>query len=135
MAHRLKDKVAIVTGAGSVGPGMGNGKASAVLYAREGARVVLVDLNLEAAQETERMIREEGGTCIAMAADVTRAEDCERVVSTCVAEYGGVDILHNNVGITKAGGPVDQSEEDWDRIMGVNVKSMFLMCKYVLPEM
>mgnify|MGYP006295228743 CR=1 FL=1 len=135
MADRLKDKVAIVTGAGSVGPGVGNGKASAILYAREGARVVLVDLKAEAAEETERIIRDEGGICMAVAADVTKAADCKRVVDTCVAEYGGVDILHNNVGITKAGGPVEQSEEDWDRIMGVNVKSMFLMCKYAIPEM
>jgi NAD(P)-dependent dehydrogenase (short-subunit alcohol dehydrogenase family) len=135
MADRLKSKVAIVTGAGSVGPGVGNGKASAILYAREGARVVLVDLNLDAARETERIIREEGGICTAVAADVTKSVDCKRVVDTCVAEYGGLDILHNNVGVTKAGGAVEQSEEDWDRIMTVNVKSMFLMCKFAVPEM
>jgi NAD(P)-dependent dehydrogenase (short-subunit alcohol dehydrogenase family) len=135
MAERLKDKAAIVTGAGSVGPGMGNGKASAVLYAREGARVVLVDLNLDAAKETEKIIRDEGGICMAIAADVTKSDDCRRIVDTCVSEYGGVDILHNNVGVTKAGGPVEQSEEDWDRIMAVNAKSMFLMCKFAIPEM
>lgn len=113
MADRLKNKVAIVTGAGSVGPGVGNGKASAILYARESARVVLVDLNLDAARETERIIREERGICTAVAADVTKAADCARVVETCVLEHGGADILHNNVGVTKAGGPVEQSEEDW----------------------
>lgn len=136
MADRMKDKVAIVTGAGSVGPGMGNGKASAILYAREGARVLLVDRNLEAAEETQRMIQDEGGICAAVAADVTRVDDCRRVVESCVSQFGGVvSVLHNNVGITKAGGPVEQSEEDWDHIMTVNAKSMFLMCKFTIPEM
>ena len=135
MGKRLKEKVAIVTGAGSIGPGIGNGKATAVLFAREGARVMLVDNNLKAADETKRFIEEEGGDCMAFEADVTSSSGCEVMVGKCLEKYGRIDILHNNVGIGGYGGPVETSEEDWDRIMTVNLKSMFLTCKYVLPHM
>jgi len=135
MGERLKGKVAIVTGAGSVIPGMGNGKATAILFAREGARVMLVDYNLEAAEETKRIIYEEGGDCTTFKADVSKASDCQSMVETCVQKFGRVDILHNNVGIGGYGGPVETSEEDWDRMIDVNLKSMFLTCKYVLPYM
>jgi NAD(P)-dependent dehydrogenase (short-subunit alcohol dehydrogenase family) len=135
MAERLKGKAAVVTGAGSSGPGMGNGKAAAILFAREGARVVLVDLKEEAVRETESMIRQEGGECLSIAANVINSADCERIVTACTQEFGSLDVLHNNVGITKAGGPVEMSEEDWERIMAVNLKSMFLMAKYALPQM
>ena len=135
MGKRVKGKVAIVTGAGSIGPGMGNGKASAIVYAREGARVMLVDYNLEAAEETKHLIDEEGGDCITFKADVSKSSDCQSIVEKCIQTFGKVDILHNNVGIDIPGGVVEMSEEDWDRMMNVNLKSMFLTCKYVLPYM
>jgi NAD(P)-dependent dehydrogenase (short-subunit alcohol dehydrogenase family) len=135
MGDRLKGKVAIVTGAGSIGPGVGNGKASAIVYAREGARVMLVDLNLKAAEETKRLTDKEGGDCIAFKADVTKASDCQAMVDQCIQTFGRIDILHNNVGIVEPGGPVEVSEESWDRVMNVNLKSIFLTCKYVLPHM
>lgn len=135
MGERLKDKVAIVTGAGSILAGMGNGKATAIVFAREGAKVMAVDYNLEAAVETKRMIDQEGGECITFKADVSRASDCQSMVETCIQTFGKVDILHNNVGISLWGGAVETSEEDWDRVIDVNLKSMFLTCKYVLPYM
>ena len=135
MGERVKGKVAIVTGAGSIGPGMGNGKASAILYAREGAKVMLVDCNLEAAEETKRLIDEEGGDCITFKADVSKSSDCRSMVEKCIQTFGRIDILHNNVGIAASGGAVETSEETWDRLMNVNLKSMFLTCKYVLPYM
>ncbi|MCH8205855.1 MAG: SDR family oxidoreductase [Chloroflexi bacterium] len=135
MGDRVKGKVAIVTGAGSVGVGVGNGKAAAILYAREGARVLLVDHNLEAAEETKKLIDEEGGDCMTSQADVSKADDCRRIVEECIAAYGRLDILHNNVGIEIPGGIQDISEEDWDRTLDVNLKSVFLMCKYALPQM
>jgi NAD(P)-dependent dehydrogenase (short-subunit alcohol dehydrogenase family) len=135
MSGRVEGKVAIVTGAGSVGPGIGNGRAAAIVYAREGARVVLVDLDLESAQVTETMIRHEGWEAFAFRADVSDAGDCRRVVEECLARYGRVDILHNNVGIEIPGGLADTTEESWDRTMAVNLKSMFLLCKEVVPPM
>ena len=135
MANRLKDKVAIVTGAGSRGPGWGNGKATAVLFAREGARIFAVDTNIGAAKETRALIEVEGGECATFEADVSRAVEVEAMVAACVERYGRVDVLHNNVGIGALGGPVDLNEEDWDRLFAVNVKSVFLTCKHVLPIM
>ena len=135
MGDRVKDRVAIVTGAGSVGEGIGNGKAAAILYAREGARLLLVDYNLAAAEETKRLIEEEGGECITSQADVSKAADCRRIVEECVSAYGRIDILHNNVGIEIPGGIEEISEEDWDRTLDVNLKSVFLTCKYALPHM
>ena len=135
MGDRVKGKVAIVTGAGSVGPGVGNGKAAAIVYAREGARVMLVDYNLKAAEETKALIDQEGGNCITFKADVSQSNDCKRIIENCIQTYGRVDILHNNVGIEVPGGIDEISEEDWDRMMNVNLKSMFLTCKYALPYM
>jgi len=135
MGDRLKDKVALVSGAGSSGPGWGNGKATAVLFAREGAKVLAVDINRDAALETKRIIEAEGGTCAAVAGDVSRADDATAMVDTCIAAFGRVDVLHNNVGIVEVGGPVETSEESWDRVNDVNLKSMFLTCKHVLPHM
>lgn len=134
---RLKDKVAIVVGAGQTpGDTMGNGRATAILFAREGARVVLVDSNYESALETQKMIEAEGGACFSFKADVTREDDCKAFVQTTVDAYEKVDILHNNVGI---GGGDDEilslSEESWDRIMTVNLKGMFLSSRSVLPVM
>src|SRR4051812_24366333 len=133
MDHKLQDKVALVFGAGAIGPGWGNGKAAAVAYARAGARVVAIDLNAEAAAATCELIAAEGHDALAVAADATRLGDVQRAVDAALAAFGRVDILHNNVGITSQGGPVETSEEVWDRVMTVNVMSMFLTCKSVLP--
>jgi NAD(P)-dependent dehydrogenase (short-subunit alcohol dehydrogenase family) len=136
MGDRLKGKVAIVTGAGSGVPGvMGNGKAASIVYAREGTRVMLVDCNLEAAEETKRLIDTQGGESIAFRADVSNSGDCEVVIEKCIQTYGKIDILHNNVGIEIPGGMNDTSEENWDRTVNVNLKGTFLMCKFALPYM
>jgi len=135
MGDRLKEKVALVSGAGSSGPGWGNGKATAVLFAREGARILAADINLDAAVETKRIIEREGGICEAAAGDVSFAEDVAAVVDTCMAAFGRIDVLHNNVGIVEVGGPVETTEDSWDRVNDVNLKSMFLTCKQVLPHM
>jgi NAD(P)-dependent dehydrogenase (short-subunit alcohol dehydrogenase family) len=129
-------KVAIVTGAGSNGPGIGNGKAAAIVYAREGARVMLADRNLAAAEETQRLIEEEGGDSFPFRADVARAADCQAMADACADRYGRIDILHNNVAIPgQAGGPVEVSEESWVETLAVNLTSVFLTCKYVIPYM
>jgi NAD(P)-dependent dehydrogenase (short-subunit alcohol dehydrogenase family) len=136
MSDRLKGMVAIVTGAGSRGPGVGNGKAAAVLFAREGARVCLVDAVLARAEETQAMIRGEGGDCFAMQADVSASEDCKAIVDETVRRYGRLDILHNNVGIDPGlVTVVDVDEATWDETMDVNVKSMMLMSKHAIPVM
>ncbi|MGQ0664533.1 MAG: SDR family NAD(P)-dependent oxidoreductase [Pseudomonadota bacterium] len=135
MAGRLQGKVAIVTGAGSSGPGWGNGKATAVLFARQGAKVFGVDLRPQAAAETKAIIDAEGGVSTMHAADVSLGPEVKTLVERCLGTYGRIDILHNNVGIVELGGPVETSEEDWDRIARINLKSMFLTCKYVLPQM
>jgi len=135
VGNRLEKRVAIVTGAGSIGPGVGNGKAASIVYAREGARVLLVDRDLAAAEETCRLIRDEGGQAAPFACDVTSSAECRRMAEACLEQFGSIDVLHNNVGITMAGGPVETSEEDWDRLMRVNLTSIFLTCKHVLPHM
>jgi len=136
MTGRLEGKVAIVTGAGSALPGWGNGKATAVLFAREGAKVMLVDNRLESMKETESMIRQEGGTCESAVCDVSSAEQVSMMVTrTCEAFGGRIDVLHNNVGIAIHGDAMELSEWEWDRVQAVNVKSMFLTCKFVLPVM
>ena len=135
MGERLKNKVAIVTGAGSIGPGWGNGKATAVLFAREGAKVFAVDLNPAAAEETKSIIDREGGVCKVMKVDVSRPDDVRWMIDQCIGTFGRIDILHNNVGIVVLGGLAETSEETWDRVMSVNLKSMFLTCKYSLPHM
>jgi len=135
VSNRVKGKVAIVTGAGSIGLGMGNGKASAIVYAREGAQVMIVDCNIDAANETRDLIQEEGGDCIVFKADVSKSNDCKSIVENCIQTYGRIDILHNNVGIEVPGGINEIDEEDWDKTMTVNLKSMFLTCKYSIPHM
>ena len=132
---RLEGKVAIVTGAGSSGQGIGNGKATAVLFAREGAKVLLVDAVRERAEETLIMIKEEGGEASVFRADVTSAEECRHMVDAAVERYGRVDILDNNVGISQRGTVVEVSEEDWDRVMTVNLKAMVLASKAAIPKM
>jgi NAD(P)-dependent dehydrogenase (short-subunit alcohol dehydrogenase family) len=138
MGDRLKGKVAIVTGAGSSpGEGIGNGKATAVIFAREGASVMLVDLRLEAAEETKRMIDAEGGRSIVFQADVSQSKDCQAMVEQCLKTYGQIDILHNNVGVEEggAGGVLEFDDSVWNRVMNINLKSMFLTCGAVIPQM
>ena len=132
---RLEGKVAIVTGAGSSGPGIGNGKATAVMFAREGAKVLLTDAVAQRAEETLAMIREEGGEASVFQADVINADDCRRMVEAGVDRYGRLDILHNNVGISGRGTVVEVTEELWDRVMTVNVKSIVLTSRYAIPRM
>jgi NAD(P)-dependent dehydrogenase (short-subunit alcohol dehydrogenase family) len=132
---RLQDKVAIVSGAGSRGPGMGNGKATAILFAREGAKVVAADLNLDAAEETVAIIESEGGEAMAYQADVTKEPDAKALVDATVSKYGKLDILFNNVGIGLGGLGLGVTSEDWDTVMRVNLKSVLFMCKYAVPRM
>lgn len=133
---RLSGKVAIVTGAGSQGDGVGTGKAIAVLMAGEGARVCLVDREPARAQETLAMIQAQGGEAFVCAADVTQAEDCERIVAQTTQRYGGLDILVNNVGIASAPGGFDHFDESaWTRVLDVNLRSAVLMCRHAVPRM
>ena len=126
MPGRLAGKVAVVTGAGSRGPGLGNGKATAMLFAREGAAVLCVDQVLARAEETVAQIAAEGGRALAHAADVTRKADCEAMVEAALQRLGGLDVLHNNVGIEARQSLLDTTEEQWDRVMAVDLKSMLL---------
>ena len=135
MADRLKGKVALVVGAGSVGPGWGNGKATAVAFAREGARVFCADINQTAAEETAKIIADEGGDAAAHRTDVGKAADVAALVEACTAKYGRIDVLDNNVGIAETGGVVELSEATWDHVFNVNLKSAFLTMKYVIPLM
>ncbi len=134
--QRLAGKVALVTGAGSRGPGIGNGRACAVLLARHGAKLALVDLNEQHAQDTARLIADEGGECIVTAADVSRLDDCRLAVEACVAKWGRLDILVNNVGIDgPPGDSVDVDFDAWDLAMAVNVKAPVMMVKLAVPHM
>jgi NAD(P)-dependent dehydrogenase (short-subunit alcohol dehydrogenase family) len=135
MSDRLKDKVALVVGAGSIGPGWGNGKATAVLFAREGAKVLAADVNLKAAEETCAIIKGEGGEAAPFQADVSKAGQVRAMVDACIQRFGRIDVLHNNVGIVALGGPVETEEKDWDRVHDVNLKSFYLTCKHALPHM
>ena len=135
MPGRLEGKVALVTGAGSSGAGWGNGKATAVLFAREGAAVFAVDVDERAAAATAAVIEDEGGTCAVYAADVGDADAITGMVDACIDRFGRIDVLHNNVGVAGLGGVVEESEESWDRVLRVNLKSVFLTCKHVIPHM
>ena len=134
---RLEGKVAIVVGAGQTpGETIGNGRATAVLFAREGAQILAVDRNLQSATETAEMIRAEGGDCTPFAADVTREDDCRAFAAACVERYGRIDVLQNNVGIgTGDKGVTSLEAEVWDHLLEVNLKGTFLSCKHVLPHM
>ncbi|MGF6768257.1 NAD(P)-dependent dehydrogenase (short-subunit alcohol dehydrogenase family) [Paraburkholderia sp. GAS199] len=133
--RRLENKVAIVTGAGCVGPGWGNGRAVAVRFAEEGAKIYAVDRDLDAMNETIERVRAVGGDITAFACDVTDGEAVSRMVQGCVEQYGRVDILVNNVGGSAHGGPVSLDEERWDAQIALNLKSVYLTCKHVLPVM
>lgn len=132
---RLACKTAIVVGAGSSGPGWGNGKATSVLFAREGANVFCVDINETAAQETAALIRDEGGDAEAYCADVTSHDQIAAMVNACKSRFGRLDVLDNNVGIAQIGGVVELSEDDWDRVFAINLKSAFLTMKHAIPVM
>lgn len=136
---RLEGKVAIVVGAGqSPGEGIGNGRATALLFAREGARVLAVDRRLDSAQETVDMIVREGGTAAAFNADVTIEAQLAAMVRAAQQKWGRIDVLHNNVGVSIAGGdatPTEITEEAFDRVMAINLRSVVMACKHTLPVM
>ena len=131
----LNHRIAIVTGAGSIGPGWGNGKATSVLLARQGAKVFAIDVNETAARETCALIQEEGGECAPYRCDMTVGAEVQSAVAACVEQFGAIDILVNNVGGSAAGDPVSMTEEVWDAQLDLNLKTTFLACKHVLPIM
>lgn len=135
MVDRLKDKVVFFSGAGSIGPGWGNGKAAAVAMAREGAAIFALDINRDAVEETADIIRSEGGRVQTAVCDVSKGDQVEAAVAACMAAFGRIDVLDNNVGVIDPGGPEDLTEAQWDRLMAVNVKSIYLTCRHVLPVM
>jgi NAD(P)-dependent dehydrogenase (short-subunit alcohol dehydrogenase family) len=131
----LAGKVAIVTGGGAAGDGIGNGRASAILLSRAGTRVVVVDRDVALAKRTVEMIEAGGGEALAFQADVTRASDCAAMVEAALDRFGHLDFLDNNVGIGSRGSVVDETEESWRRLMTVNIDSMFLAAKHAIPAM
>jgi NAD(P)-dependent dehydrogenase (short-subunit alcohol dehydrogenase family) len=131
----MTGKVAIVTGAGSVGPGWGNGRATAVLLARQGASVFLIDINQAAAAETQATIEAEGGTCATHVCDMMQSADVAEMVQACVDRFRRIDVLVNNVGGSAPGDPVSMTEAVWDRQIDFNLKTAFLGCKHVIPVM
>ena len=135
MAGRLEGKVAIVTGAGCVGPGWGNGRATAVRFAEEGASVLACDISADALAETLERAGELGGSMTSQICDVLDKVSIKAMIDACMERYGRIDILVNNVGGSAKGGPVTLSEEDWDRQIAYNLKSVFMTCKHVLPHM
>jgi len=134
--RRVAGRVALVTGAGSSAEGIGNGRAAALLLARQGARVAVLDFNEESAAETARMIGAEGGESLVLQGDVSKAADCESAVRRTVDRWGRLDILVNNVGTSRVRGDATQLDlDEWDRGMQINVKSMVMMVRYAVPEM
>jgi len=133
---RLNGKVVLVAGGGSIGPGWGNGKTAAVVYAREGAKVAVTDWRTEAAQETVGIIRDNGGEAVAVTGDATSEADVARMIEETIAAYGRIDVLHNNVGGSGTGKHLgDMTLEDWNATMARNVTSAMLMCREVVPHM
>ncbi|MEU8637447.1 SDR family NAD(P)-dependent oxidoreductase [Amycolatopsis sp. NPDC048633] len=135
MTGRLAGKTALITGAGSVGPGWGNGRAAAVLFAREGAKVFAVDRKPDALTETVALIEEEGGTVHTHTCDVTDSASVADAVTACRDAFGSVDVLVNNVGGSRPGGPAELSEEDWAAQLDYNLTSVYLTCRHVIPVM
>jgi NAD(P)-dependent dehydrogenase (short-subunit alcohol dehydrogenase family) len=134
-AQRLAGKVAIVTGGGSRAAGIGTGRAAAVLFARHGARVLVVDRDLPAARDTVGMIDEDGGEAVAFQADVTSADSCAEMVREAVGRWGRLDILDNNLGIEGPGTILDVDESGWDKVFDVNVRSVILASRAAVPAM
>ncbi len=135
MTGRLQDRIAIITGAGSVGPGWGNGRATAVRFAEEGAKIFAVDRNPDSVKETVDKVKAVGGEVVVHQCDVTDSASVAAMAKACVDRFGRIDILMNNVGGSAHGGPVEMSEEVWDAQVDFNLKSVFLTCKHVLPVM
>lgn len=135
MSGRLAGKVVVITGAGSIAAGWGIGKATAVACARAGARVVAADIDAAAAAETARLVTEEGGEALAATVDVADAGSVEALAELAMARFGRVDVVHNNVGIGKVGGPLDTAIEDWDRVHRTNVTALLIAAKAFLPGM
>jgi len=135
MSGRLHGRIAIVTGAGCIGPGWGNGRATAVRFAEEGARIFAVDRNLDSVAETVERVSAAGGEIVTHQCDVTDSASVEIMVKACLDRFGRVDVLVNNVGGSAAGGPVEMSEDVWDAQVDYNLKSVFLTLKHVLPVM
>jgi NAD(P)-dependent dehydrogenase (short-subunit alcohol dehydrogenase family) len=131
----LAGKVALISGGGAAGDGIGNGRAAAILLARAGVKVLVADRELELAEHTVGMIAAEGGTAAALAADVTDEADCKRLVDAAVERFGRLDFLDNNVGIGSRGSVVEEKPEQYRKVMQVNVESMFLLSKYAIPAM
>ncbi len=131
----LAGKVAIVAGGGAVGDGIGNGRAACLLLARSGVKVLVVDLDQKLADRTVEMIKAEGGTAAALAADLTRPAECKRMVEAAVDQFGRLDFLDNNVGISSRGTVVEETQATWQRMMQVNVEVMFLTAKHAIPAM
>jgi len=135
MTKRLQDKIAIVTGAGSAGPGWGNGRATAVRFAQEGAKIFASDRDLGSLKETVERVEDAGGTIKTHSCDVTDGASVAAMVQACMDAFGRIDVLVNNVGGSAAGGPVEMTEAVWDAQIDLNLKSVFLTCKHVLPIM
>jgi NAD(P)-dependent dehydrogenase (short-subunit alcohol dehydrogenase family) len=135
MGGRLQDRIAIVTGAGCIGPGWGNGRAIATRFAEEGAKIFAVDRDLDSVAETVERVKAAGGEIVTHQCDVTGAASVEVMVKTCLERFGRIDVLVNNVGGSAAGGPVEMSEDVWDAQVDYNLKSVFLTLKHVLPIM
>jgi NAD(P)-dependent dehydrogenase (short-subunit alcohol dehydrogenase family) len=131
----ISGKVAIVTGGGAAGTGIGNGRAAAILLARAGARILVVDRAAELAEQTVAMITKAGGQALPLEADITRDGDCAAMVETALERFGRLDFLDNNVGIGSRGSVVDETQENWRRVMQVNVETMFLAAKHAIPAM
>ena len=131
----LSGKVAIVSGGGAAGDGIGNGRAAAILMARAGTKVLVADRERKLAERTVAMIAAEGGTAVAHAGDVTDETDCKRLVDATVERWGRLDFLDNNVGIGSRGSVVDERPEDYRRVMQINVETMFLLSKHAIPAM
>ncbi|MEE9518238.1 MAG: SDR family NAD(P)-dependent oxidoreductase [Candidatus Adiutricales bacterium] len=136
MTKRLENKVAIIIGAGQTpGDTIGNGRATAILFAREGAKVILADRRFDSAKETQDIIEREGGSSLPVEADITRIKDCENIVEQCMDLHGRIDVLVYNVGIGEGRGSIELPEKTWDTIFNVNLKGAFYIYKYVLPVM
>jgi NAD(P)-dependent dehydrogenase (short-subunit alcohol dehydrogenase family) len=135
MGDRLKGKVAVVTGAGAIGPGWGNGKAAAVLFAREGAKVFGIDINPAAVEETAGIAKAEKSDFTPHVADLTKEDEVARAIEACLARYGRIDILQNNVGVYETGSIESRDLAYWNRVLALNLTTMFLVSKYVLPQM
>jgi NAD(P)-dependent dehydrogenase (short-subunit alcohol dehydrogenase family) len=135
MSGRLQNRVAIVTGAGCVGPGWGNGRATAVRFAEEGARIFAVDRDLDSVGETVARVKKSGGEIVTHQCDVTSSGSVAAMVKACLDRFGRIDVLVNNVGGSAHGGPVELSEDAWDAQVDSNLKSVFLTLKHVLPVM